>query len=247
GDSPILRGFGAPEGVERETFGFGARRDWRALRSSHGAPAGFEVFHRNRPWGQVTLSVPGRHSVANALAAIALAEGLGIPRSAICEGLRLFPGIERRFQHLGAVGGIDLVDDYAHHPTELSSTLATAREVFPGRRVWAVFQPHQLGRLRAFGGAFAAALGAADGVGLLPIYSVREEASDFPGNLLGELEEGVRRNGVPVVRFHSLVEASDSLTALMEPGDVCLTLGAGDLRPLTEGLRRRLGGGWSGC
>ncbi len=118
----------------------------------------FDVFVLDEPWGIITLQVPGTHNASNALAALAVAEQLGIDRSAIRAGLESFTGTGRRFERLGEVGGVTVIDDYAHHPTELRATLSAARSAFPGRRIVAVFQPHLPSRTRDLMGEFAAAL-----------------------------------------------------------------------------------------
>ncbi len=240
GDSRLRRSLPVAAGLRRVTYGFGEDCRWRAERLAGGAAPRFLASCGGRLWGEVRLRVPGIHSIANALGALALAAEMGLPADAIREGREGFPGIVRRFQHLGAPGGVDLIDDYAHHPTEVDSTIATARELYPGRRVWAVFQPHQFARLRRFGTGFASSLAAADLVLLMPVYSVREAARSDAREVLGLLEAGVRQCGTPALHSDSLEEGIDLLDRELSGGDVCLAIGAGDISRLADGVRARL-------
>lgn len=236
GDSWLVGGVDTPPGVSRVTFGFEEHCDWRAVILSGGAHPTFAVFRRGKPWGEVKLQVPGRHSISNALGVTALAAEMDLPQEAILEGLARFSGVDRRFHCRGSFGGVELVDDYAHHPTEVESVIHAAREAFPERRLWALFQPHQLGRLNAFGSAFAESLARADRVGLLPAYSVRERRDDFPQDLMERLEQGLHAAATPVHRFGSLDDSVERLPEMLEEGDVCLVLGAGDVFEVTPRL-----------
>lgn len=240
GDSLLARQLDVPAHVRVTTFGFGSECEWSARRLGPADPSCFEVRHHGEHWGIVSLRVPGPHSVSNALGALALATELGLSRESVIAGLARFPGVDRRFQRLGQFRGVELVDDYAHHPTEVRSVIAAAREAFPSRRVWAVFQPHQLGRLSAFGPEFASSLALADRVGLLPAYSVRESVTDFRVDLLDQLEQRLRDRSVPVHRFASIEETALQLSSLLERGDVCLLIGAGDVCRVTPALGARL-------
>src|SRR3954471_1674849 len=135
----------------------------------------FEVVFDGDVLGRVTLEVPGRHNVLNALAAISSGVSLGAPFEGLAQGLAGFGGVERRFQRLGEAKGISVIDDYAHHPTEIAATLAAAKATFPGRRIIAAFQPHLYTRTRDFSTEFGAALSAADAVYLTEIYPAREQ------------------------------------------------------------------------
>ena len=243
GDRSITRTLPAPPAGRPITFGFGDRCDWRAVALRPSSEPSFDVIHGVRRWGRVTLSVPGRHNVANALAALALAAELDVPAPDIVRGLRSFHGVRRRFQVRGEPAGVMLVDDYAHHPTEVACALRTAREVFPGRRLWAIFQAHQLGRLAAFGNQFAAALEDCDRLVRLPAYSVREARDEFPADLETRFHASLRERSSDVISFASLDEAARELPGRLAPGDVCLLLGAGDVVRLTDALLERLGSG----
>ncbi|HET6680764.1 MAG TPA: UDP-N-acetylmuramate--L-alanine ligase [Gemmatimonadaceae bacterium] len=188
--------------------------------------------------GDVALRVPGNHNVRNALAALASGLALGATVDAMRPGLEAFGGVERRFQRLGEAGGVSVVDDYAHHPTEIRATLAAARVAFPGRRIVAAFQPHLYSRTRDFAGDFGEALAAADAVFLTEIYPAREQpvAGVDAGLVAAPL---VRAGGVLAWRGErgALAEA---LARAVSDGDVVLTIGAGDVTRTGPELLARL-------
>ncbi len=188
----------------------------------------FTVTFGGRSLGELWLPAPGRHNVANALAAIAIGLTLGVPFGAMRERLAGFSGVARRFERIGEREGVTVVDDYAHHPTELRATLAAARQAYPGRRLVAVFQPHLFSRTRDFADGFADALASADLAVLLPIYAAREHplpgvSSDLVAHAL-EL-----RASAGVHRADSVEAAVGVLDTLTREGDVVVTLGAGDI------------------
>lgn len=196
------------------------------------AGARFTAELDGRACGDVRLQVPGVHNVRNALAALGAGIALGFEVPALAEGLAAFRGVDRRFQRLGEARGVLVVDDYAHHPTEVRATLAAARHAFPGRRLQVVFQPHLYSRTRDFAAAFAEALGAADQVWLCDIYGAREApdptvtadmiARDLPPGRLAWT--GPRAQVVA-----PLVDA-------VQDGDVVLTVGAGDVTAVGPAL-----------
>jgi UDP-N-acetylmuramate--alanine ligase len=195
-----------------------------------GQRSSFELVDRGRRLGDFWLSVPGHHNVLNAAAAVAVATGLGFPVGQVREGLASFRGARRRFEPRGEARGVRVFDDYAHHPTELVATLTAARTVAgPGRLVVA-FQPHLYSRTEAFATEFGEALGLADDVVVMEVYAAREDP--VPG-VSGRLVA----NAVPLPAEHVVFEPSWSavaahLAARAEPGDVVLTLGAGDVTQL---------------
>jgi UDP-N-acetylmuramate--alanine ligase len=177
--------------------------------------------------GDVVLSVPGEHNVRNALAAIAGGLALGATLDAMRSGLETFTGVERRFQRLGSAQGIDVIDDYAHHPTEVTATLEAARAAYPSRRVVAAFQPHLYSRTRDFAEEFARALVGADVVFLADIYPAREQP--IPGVTADLIGDAMEREGrAPQWRGPQRALAS-ALATFLQRGDVVLTLGAGDV------------------
>jgi UDP-N-acetylmuramate--alanine ligase len=190
-----------------------------------------------RPCGAVRLAVPGVHNVRNALAALGAGIALGYAVPALAEGLARFTGVERRFQRLGESRGVLVVDDYAHHPTEVRATLAAARHACPGRRLVVVFQPHLYSRTRDFASAFAEALGAADQLWLCDIYGARETPDPaVTADLIArELPTGrLAWRGARDAVVAPLAEA-------VRAGDVVLTVGAGDVTTVGPALLARLG------
>ncbi len=188
--------------------------------------------------GAVRLRLAGRHNVANALAAVAAGRELLIPFDTIARALSAFTGVVRRFELKGERAGVLVVDDYAHHPTEIRATLAAARQVYPDRRIVALFQPHLFSRTRDFTGEFGAALAAADMNIVMDVYPSRE--APIPG-VTGELvADAARRVGPgPVIYTHEKKEVVDTLERTLAPGDLLLTLGAGDVVKFGEEYLKR--------
>jgi UDP-N-acetylmuramate--alanine ligase len=200
----------------------------------------FDVFFDGRCLGDVALHVTGMHNVRNAMAAIASGLALGTTLPAMLEGLQRFRGVERRFQRLGEVNGITVVDDYAHHPTEIAATLAAARQAFPHGRIVAAFQPHLFSRTRDFANEFGAALATADRVYLTHIYPARE--TPIAGVTSALVEQALARAGGRLAWSGRRDDLAAALAADARSGDVILTLGAGDITrsgpELLEHLRR---------
>jgi UDP-N-acetylmuramate--alanine ligase len=157
------------------------------------------------------------------------------------EGLSQFGGVERRFQHLFDVAGLSIVDDYAHHPTEIAATLQAARASYPGRRVVAAFQPHLFSRTRDFSEAFGEALSAADAVFLAEIYPAREKP--IPGVTSDLIAAALSRAGRPAAWQGPRPELADALTTFVKKGDVVITIGAGDITRTGPELKQRLESG----
>jgi UDP-N-acetylmuramate--alanine ligase len=200
----------------------------------------FEVWNGEQGrLGSVRLRLPGRHNVLNALAAIAVGRELLVPFDAIARALESFTGVVRRFERKGERGGVLVVDDYAHHPTEVAATLAAARQVYPERRLVALFQPHLFTRTRDFAAEFGRALSAADAAVVMDVYPSREKP--LPG-VTGQLvAAAVGRNGSrpPVSYVPEKREVVDFLEKNLKPGDLLLTLGAGDVVKFGEEYLRR--------
>ena len=197
------------------------------------AATGFTVSRRGRRLGHVRLPLHGRHNVLNALAAIAVGLELELSFPEITAALASFAGVARRFEVRGECDGVTVVDDYAHHPTELSAALAAGRQAFPGRRLVAVFQPPLFSRTREFSAAFGKALLAADVAVVLPVYAARER--EIPGISSQLVIDAATRHGHPrVVAALPPDEALEMLREIVKPGDVILTLGAGDVHRLGE-------------
>ncbi len=198
----------------------------------------YELRIRGGLAGAVHLKQPGRTAVLNSLAAAAVGLELGLGTPAIRKGLEAFTGVERRFQMRGTVGGVRIVDDYAHHPSEIRATLEAARAAF-GARTVAVFQPHRYSRVRDLLEEFCRAFGGADVVAVTDIYPAGEQP--IPGVDGEELARGIRGAGHPDVRFLGpLAEVASRLAPELRAGDVVLTLGAGSITQLPDLLQEVL-------
>jgi UDP-N-acetylmuramate--alanine ligase len=186
--------------------------------------------------GEVQLAVPGMHNVRNALAAIGAGLALGATVTDMAPGLAAFRGVERRFQRLGSERGVEVVDDYAHHPTEVQATIAAARHAFPGRRLVLVFQPHLYSRTRDLQAEFAAALSDTDVLLLCDIYGAREKPEpEVTSALIGDrITNGVLRWSGP------RTDAAAVAHGMVQDGDVVLTMGAGDITRTGPELLERL-------
>ncbi len=182
------------------------------------------------PGGQtveLALAVPGLHNVRNAATALAVLQALGADVRAGARALGEFRGVGRRFERLGEAGGVTVVDDYAHHPTEVAATLAAARQAFPGQRLIAVFQPHLFSRTALHGEALGRALAAADMVVVAPIYAAREQPQ--PGVTHHLVVRGATRAGAATVGVRDRAGLTNHVARAVRKGDVVFTLGAGDV------------------
>lgn len=239
-DDAGARSVSLPPSAEVVRYGIKSR-DARLVASdirSDGQSTTFAVAYDGDALGDVSLRVPGFHNVQNALAAIGSGLVLGTEVDAMREGLLAFRGVDRRFQHLCDVVGVTIIDDYAHHPTEISATLQAARASYPGRRIVAAFQPHLFTRTRDFSDAFGAALSAADCVFLTEIYPAREQP--IPGVTSELVASSMTRAGHPVIWQGSRSDLADALTGFVREGDVVITIGAGDITQTGAELRERL-------
>ncbi len=181
----------------------------------------------------IKLNVIGKHNIANALSAIALSEYYHIPTADIIKGLASFGGTERRFELKGSFNGVTVVDDYAHHPTEIKATL-TAAAKYPHEHLWCVFQPHTYSRTRALLGEFAEALSHAENVILTDIYAAREKD---PGDISSRtLQEEIKKLGKDAYYFSSFEEIEKFLSENCVNGDLLITMGAGDVVNIGEDL-----------
>lgn len=193
----------------------------------------FTLMHKKEALGSISLGVPGMHNVSNALAAAALALKMGIPFKDIQAALAEFGGTARRFEHKGSLKGITIIDDYAHHPTEIAATLNAAKN-YPHQRIVCVFQPHTYTRTHAFLKDFARALSTADMVVLADIYAAREKNTLGISSLdlLGELE----KLEAECYYFPSFDEIENFLLKKCMNGDLLITMGAGDILQVGEHL-----------
>jgi UDP-N-acetylmuramate--alanine ligase len=223
------------------TYGFAAGAEIRGeVAVIDGRGARFAVVARGERLGEVALVVPGRHNVQNALGATAAAIAAGAPFEAAVAGLAGFTGAARRFHLRAEAGGVTVVDDYAHHPTEVTASLAAAR-LGGAKRLVAVFQPHLYSRTRLFAAEFGRALAAADLVVVTDVYAAREDPE--PG-VDGALVAGAARHARPdldCVYEPDRSALAARVASLVEPGDLVLTLGAGDITTLADELAPVLG------
>ena len=190
----------------------------------HDSTGGTETF---------SLKVPGIHNVSNAMASIALADYLSVSRQVTAEALQDFSGTDRRFEYKGSIGGVTVIDDYAHHPTEITATLSAAQN-YPHKTLWCVFQPHTYSRTKAFLKDFAKALSLADKVVLADIYAARE--TDTLGISSEDLQREIRALGHECYYFPSFDEIENFLLEKCINGDMLITMGAGDVHKIGENL-----------
>ena len=195
--------------------------------------ASFTVIKDGKKAGSFYLKVPGIHNVSNALAAIALAQLLGISNDTIAKGLGSFTGTERRFQYKGEVAGVTIIDDYAHHPTEIQATLQAAKN-YPHGKVWCVFQPHTYTRTKALLPEFAQALTLADHVVLADIYAARE--TNTIGISSQDVQKKIQELGTPCEYISTFDEIENFLLKSCTQGDLLITMGAGDVVNIGEHL-----------
>ena len=195
--------------------------------------ASFDVLRDNIKVGSYYLKVPGLHNVSNALASAALGHLLGLDEESIIKGLGSFTGTDRRFQYKGEVGGVTVIDDYAHHPTEIEATL-TASQNYPHKKIWCVFQPHTYTRTKALLPEFAQALSHADHVVLADIYAARE--TDDLGISSADLQKLIAELGTPCEYFATFDEIENFLLENCISGDLLITMGAGDVVNIGEHL-----------
>ncbi|HSR42631.1 MAG TPA: UDP-N-acetylmuramate--L-alanine ligase, partial [Longimicrobiales bacterium] len=240
GDDPEASGLAVALGPRAYSYGTspGSQLRGEAVSLSR-VGSHFRAVEAGRDRGRLELAVPGIHNVRNALGAAAAARALGVEWRPIREGLAAFEGVARRFHVLGEARGVTVVDDYAHHPTEIRATLEAARAAFPERRKVVVFQPHLFSRTRDFAEEFGRALGGADEAWITDVYPAREEP--IPG-VTGELvADAAREAGAPAVRYHAeLRTLAPALAPTLARGDVCLTMGAGTVEALGPELLREL-------
>ena len=239
-DDTGANGLDLPPSAEVIRYGLRSR-DARLVAAdirSTGHATNFWVSHDGQALGEVALRVPGHHNVQNALAAIGAGLALGVSLDAMRDGLLQFGGVERRFQRLCDVAGVTIVDDYAHHPTEIEATLQAARASYPGRRIVAAFQPHLFSRTRDFSDAFGKALAKADNVFLAAIYPAREKP--IAGVTSELVAASMARAGRAATWQGSRTEMASALSTFVRDGDVVITIGAGDITRTGPELRQRL-------
>jgi UDP-N-acetylmuramate--alanine ligase len=241
GDNPPAVAAASETTARVETFSTSPRGDWQAFSlAPNSRGVNFSVRHRDTFFADMFLTLPGRHNVENALAAIALCHHLGVSSADIARSLARFRGIRRRFEHKGTWRGLILIDDYAHHPTEVRSTLKAARERFGRRRLWCVFQPHQVSRTRVLLREFGESLALCDELLLVPVYAAREREDASTAALSRELALSVAAAGTPARFCADLDRIRMTLEDEARPGEVVITMGAGDIDQIHYEFTRRL-------
>jgi len=211
------------------TYGLSPQADYRAEAIESSAfEMSFDVIRRGEPMGRFRLAMVGTHNVQNALAAIAVADDVGVSVEQMQAAFASFTGVQRRFTVRGEAAGVTVVDDYGHHPAEIRATLAGARTAFPKRRIVAAFQPHRYTRTRDLLGEFATCFNEADALLITEIYAASEEP--IPGVSGAALAEAVRSCGHRDVAFVPQRSAlAQALRERVRAGDLVITLGAGDI------------------
>lgn len=213
--------------------------DWQLSRITLSAESSIaRITHTGRVVGELSLAVPGEHNLLNALAALAAATSLGISESKILDGLETFTGSKRRFELKGEVGGIRVIDDYGHHPTEIRVTLETARRSVGSGNLFVIFQPHRYSRTAAFAHEFAQALEIADTVYLLEIYPASE--APIPG--ISSLLISSQMSPEKAHYEPSMIEVVEQVVRHAKSGDLIMTLGAGDVSSLAPVIVKTLQG-----
>jgi len=214
------------------TFGTGPDADLRLRRTGlHGFVAGGREYQTR---------LPGNHNMLNAGAVLAVARELGVSREVALRALRDFDGVGRRLQVVGRPRGVPVIDDYAHHPTEVAAGLRALREEYAPRRLWVVFQPHQYSRLRRFLPDFAQALVEADRIVIPEVFAARDAAEDLEAVSAGDLVSAVRVRGGDVIQIRDFGAIVDFVSTQARAGDVVVTMGAGDVGNVAGRLARAL-------
>ncbi|MCA9491653.1 MAG: UDP-N-acetylmuramate--L-alanine ligase, partial [Myxococcales bacterium] len=222
------------------TYGFARQADYRVTNVRHeGLQTTFAIWKGDLQLGDVSLSLPGRHNAQNAAGAVAAALELSIPFDRLQAGLQNFGGVERRFTVVGEPKGVLLVDDYGHHPVEISATLAAAESAYPERRIVAVFQPHRYTRLRDLWDEFCTSFNRASEVVVCPVYPAGEAPID--GIDAERVAHDMQQRGHRFTRaVGSLDEAVAHLADTVREGDVVVSLGAGNVNQVVKDLAEKL-------
>ena len=219
-------------------YGDDSSMDYSATNISHNklGEASFDLVKAGVFVDRISLSVNGDHNVSNALAAIAVSDLLGVSLDKMKKGLKEFTGTNRRFEYKGEMDGVTIIDDYAHHPTEINATL-TAAKYYPHRELWCVFQPHTYTRTKALFHEFVEALAHADHVVLSDIYAARE--TDTLGISSKDIADALKEKGCDAYYFSSFEDIQDFCVEKCQKGDLLITMGAGDVVNIGEELLKR--------
>ena len=215
------------------TYGFNPDNDLQAQIIDSGMKTEFRVFYSGLPWADIEISLPGTHNVLNTLAVIGLCLQVGMSKEEILKGLDSFGGVSRRLEFKGKASGVPVIDDYGHHPRELEVTIKTVKEMYPGKRVFVVFQPHRFSRTQSLFGEFCRAFNEADEILITDVYPAGEDP--IPGVNGFNLSQGIKQvSKVSTCYCSDLENCLQVLKQKLAPGDVLLTLGAGNVYKLGE-------------
>jgi len=225
---------GRAGGVRARVLTYGTS-DEADLRVTPAPPSSFIAGGR-----EFRLKLPGFHNALNAAAVLLAAEGIGIPREVVARALAAFGGVGRRLEVVGSPRGVPVVDDYAHHPTEVAAGLKALREAYTPRRLWVVFQPHQYSRLRRFLPEFAQALAGADRIVIPEIFAARDGDADRRSVTPADLVDAVKRCGGDAVFIPDFAGIVDFVRTQARAGDVVVTMGAGDVGDVAGRLAQAL-------
>jgi UDP-N-acetylmuramate--alanine ligase len=232
---------GNNSGIRCETFGLDESCNFYAqnLQLNNGLYA-FDIYHNGNLLGVAKISLPGEHNVFNALAVTAVAVNAGLPAEQILQLLPGFTGVERRLMLKGQVGQITILDDYAHHPTEIKASLAAMRQRYQPKRIWCIFQPHQYSRTRFLLDDFAESFKLADITIVPEIYFVRDSLAEKKEVNAQILVERIRANGAEAIFIDGFEKICDYLKEKVRHGDLVVTMGAGDIWKVADGYTQWL-------
>ena len=219
-----------PSDRRYETFGLDENCNFYAqnLQLNNGLYT-FDIYHNGKLLGTAKITLPGKHNILNALAVTAVLVNVGLPAQQILQLLPGFTGVERRLMLKGQVGQITVLDDYAHHPTEIRASLAAVRQRYQPKRIWCIFQPHQYSRTRFLLDDFAESFKLADITIVPEIYFVRDSLTEKKEVNAQILVERIRANGTEAVFIGGFEKICDYLKREVKPGDLVVTMGAGDI------------------
>ncbi|WP_459890363.1 UDP-N-acetylmuramate--L-alanine ligase [Desulfothermus okinawensis] len=210
------------------TYGFKEHNTIRGEIIETGAKSKFKVFMDGEFWGECIIGIPGIHNILNGMGVIGVANHFGISKEHIIRALEGFKGVGRRLEKVGEIGGVLVVDDYGHHPTEIKTTLKTIKDVYPDKRLVVAFQPHRYTRTKALFGDFCKSFGLADVLLVTEIYPASEDP--IPGVDGESLAKGIKQlSNTNVIYCEDLTSCLLKVKEVLNPGDLLLTLGAGNI------------------
>lgn len=219
--------------IDLHYYGISEENEYRAKNIALCGFPEFDVYKRDRLLAHIRLSVPGEHNIRNAVAAIAVCDVCGLDIDACKKGIEAFTGTHRRFERRGNVNGAAIIDDYAHHPTEIRATLSAAAKL-SHKKLWCVFQPHTYSRTRTLWNEFCTAFDGVDELILTHIYPAREV---FDGvTRCEDLAEDIKKRGISVRYIDSFDEIAALLSSELSEGDIAFTMGAGDVVKIADSL-----------